>query len=292
MSWTEVFTSALGRGVLDENEDGALLPALLSLTHLLVVHRRGINMEEDAPPGVPEWVVTYGDMMSLLLTFFIMLVSLSEVVAEQKYRAVLTALDKKMGFTTSPVAPLGKKFAANSSIPSPNETLGAESPKDDGRGGVKSKSVQGDDRRIKVTDEGTPQQVGSFLTFRPQTPKDAGQKEFHLTGQAEAELFSIVRELRGKPNKIEIRSHVSATSNNKEEIAEAITDGINRSYDQGHAVFALLENWGIDPERIRITAAGTALAGEAESDTNAPAERVEVFITDVFSSEYVGHRKL
>ena len=46
-------------------------------------------MEDDGPPGVPEWVVTYGDMMSLLLTFFIMLVSLSEVVADQKYRAIL-----------------------------------------------------------------------------------------------------------------------------------------------------------------------------------------------------------
>lgn len=249
-------------------------------------------MEEDDPPGVPAWVVTYGDMMSLLLTFFIMLVSLSEIVAEKKYRAVLTALEKKMGFTTAPAVPLGENYAANSPVPSPNKTLGAESPEDDGRGGVKSKSVQGDDQRIKVTDEGTPQQVGSFLTFRPQTTNDAGAKEFHLTGQAEAELFSIVRELRGKPNKIEIRSHVSAPGDNQKGVTAAITDGISRSYNQGHAVFALLENWGIDPERIRITAAGTALAGEADSDTKAPAERVEVFITDVFSSEYVGHRKL
>ena len=35
--------------------------------------------EEDSVPGVPEWVVTYGDMMSLLLTFFIMLVSMSQL---------------------------------------------------------------------------------------------------------------------------------------------------------------------------------------------------------------------
>ena len=81
MSLTEVFPSALGRGVFDENEDGELPPT--PLTHLLVIHRKGMTMEEDAPPGVPEWVVTYGDMMSLLLTFFIMLVSLSEIVAEK-----------------------------------------------------------------------------------------------------------------------------------------------------------------------------------------------------------------
>ena len=249
-------------------------------------------MEEDAPPGVPEWVVTYGDMMSLLLTFFIMLVSLSEIVAEKKYRAVLTALDKKMGFTTAPVAPSGKNYAANSTVESPNETLGAESPDDNGKGGVKSKSVQGDDRRIKVTDEGTPQQVGSFLTFQPPTTNAAGEKEFHLTGEAEEELFSIVRELRGKPNKIEIRSHVAATGGGEQGDAAAITDGIVRSYDHGHAVFKLLENWGIDSERIRITAAGTSLAGDPTSDTKAPPERIEVFITDVFSSEYVGNRKL
>jgi chemotaxis protein MotB len=52
---------------------------------------------DDDSPGVPEWVVTYGDMMSLLLTFFIMLVSLSEVVAENKYRAILDALQKYTG---------------------------------------------------------------------------------------------------------------------------------------------------------------------------------------------------
>ncbi|NQV23324.1 MAG: hypothetical protein HQ518_03060 [Rhodopirellula sp.] len=249
-------------------------------------------MDDDAPPGVPEWVVTYGDMMSLLLTFFIMLVSLSEIVAEQKYRAVLTALDKKMGFTTSPVAPSGKNFAANSTTESPNESLGAESPRDDGKGGVKSKSVHGDDRRIKVTDEGTPQQVGSFLTFLPVSKDEAGEKEFHLTGEAEAELFRIVRELRGKPNKIEIRSHVAPKDASRVVDVVSITEGISRSYDQGHAVFALLENWGINPERIRITAAGTSPASDMTTDTKTPAERVEVFITDVFSSEYVGNRKL
>ncbi|MDA0807505.1 MAG: hypothetical protein O2945_07525, partial [Planctomycetota bacterium] len=62
-------------------------------------------------------------------------------------------------------------------------------------------------------------------------------------------------------------------------------------YDQGHAVFTLLENWGIPPERIRITAAGSSLANES-SNSAVPPERIEVFITDVFSSEYVGVRKL
>lgn len=241
-------------------------------------------MEEDAPPGVPEWVVTYGDMMSLLLTFFIMLVSLSEIVAEKKYRAVLTALDKQLGYTTAPVAPPGHQFPGNSAIESQHERLGAQSPEDSGNGGVKPVSVQGDDRRIKVTDEGIPQQVGSFLAFQPVQKRAEGKNQFQLTGDSEAELIKIVSELRGKPNKIEIRSHVAASALDSESIADSIT----RSYEQGHAVFSLFENWDINVERIRITAAGNALAVKDDADSNLPPERIEVYITNVFSSEYVG----
>ncbi|MFH5803815.1 flagellar motor protein MotB [Alienimonas sp. DA493] len=54
-------------------------------------------MDDDAPPGVPEWVVTYGDMMSLLLTFFIMLVSMSEIKQEGKVRAILEVFQQRFG---------------------------------------------------------------------------------------------------------------------------------------------------------------------------------------------------
>ena len=70
-------------------------------------------MEDDDPAGVPEWVVTYGDMMSLLLTFFIMLVSLSEIEANEKYRAVMDALQKYVGYRATPKSPPGKNFPLN-----------------------------------------------------------------------------------------------------------------------------------------------------------------------------------
>ncbi|QDT17631.1 flagellar motor protein MotB [Alienimonas californiensis] len=54
-------------------------------------------MDDDAPPGVPEWVVTYGDMMSLLLTFFIMLVSMSEIKDEGRVRAILEVFQQRFG---------------------------------------------------------------------------------------------------------------------------------------------------------------------------------------------------
>ncbi len=57
--------------------------------------------EEDTGGGIPEWVVTFGDMMSLLLTFFIMLVSLSEIKEEQKYQAMVESMTKRFGYDTA-----------------------------------------------------------------------------------------------------------------------------------------------------------------------------------------------
>ena len=39
------------------------------------------RVEEEAPPGAPLWSLTYGDFMSLLLCFFIMLLSFHYRVA-------------------------------------------------------------------------------------------------------------------------------------------------------------------------------------------------------------------
>ncbi len=48
--------------------------------------------KEDSPqPGVPGWMVTYGDMMSLLLCFFVLLVSMSTMELE-KFRAASASL--------------------------------------------------------------------------------------------------------------------------------------------------------------------------------------------------------
>jgi len=51
---------------------------------------------EEVEQGAPAWVVTFGDMMSLLLTFFVLLLSFSEVDAV-KYRALSESLREAFG---------------------------------------------------------------------------------------------------------------------------------------------------------------------------------------------------
>ncbi len=48
--------------------------------------------------GAPAWVVTYGDMMSLLLTFFIILVSMSELKRDHKFQRVMESLRIAFGY--------------------------------------------------------------------------------------------------------------------------------------------------------------------------------------------------
>jgi len=48
------------------------------------------------PPGAPMWVTTFGDLMSLLLCFFVLLLSFSEM-DKAKYKQVAGSLEKAFG---------------------------------------------------------------------------------------------------------------------------------------------------------------------------------------------------
>jgi chemotaxis protein MotB len=50
----------------------------------------------DEPPGAPGWMVTYGDMMSLLLCFFVLLLSFSSI-SEKKYSKAIQSLKGALG---------------------------------------------------------------------------------------------------------------------------------------------------------------------------------------------------
>ena len=58
-------------------------------------------MAKRKPPkgsDIPEWVVTYGDLMSLLLCFFILLAAFSELKDPDEYRKVIIAIQEALGY--------------------------------------------------------------------------------------------------------------------------------------------------------------------------------------------------
>ncbi|MCA9041241.1 MAG: OmpA family protein [Planctomycetaceae bacterium] len=233
-------------------------------------------MEDDGPPGVPEWVVTYGDMMSLLLTFFIMLVSLSEVVADQKYRAILEALQAYVGYDFAPANPPGKSFPHNSMLEKMTK-LGSWKDESKDNGGLRRRSTSGEDLRVFRNREGKVILVGEPIYFEGRS-KVLAESEIH-------KLQVIADKLMGKPNKVEIRSHCS----------ESIPEREKRDlcYDRGRFIYdSLVDVLHIEPERLRIGVAGSTMPVEKKQfDTNENHNRIEVLILDSFSEEFVGPRR-
>src|SRR5690625_4820163 len=59
--------------------------------------RRNKNREEENNKGAPKWMVTFSDMMTLILVFFILLFSMSEVDA-QKFRVLSESFQQRQIF--------------------------------------------------------------------------------------------------------------------------------------------------------------------------------------------------
>jgi len=74
----------------------------------------GQGVTEEAEEGAPAWVVTFGDLMSLLLCFFVLLLSFSEM-DRNKYRIVSGSMKNAFGIQRKkPIfeSPRGQKMIA------------------------------------------------------------------------------------------------------------------------------------------------------------------------------------
>lgn len=231
-----------------------------------------MDNEAEDEIGIPEWVVTFGDMMSLLLTFFIMLVSLSEIKEEETYQALVNSLQRQFGYAKTLDALTPGETRPRSSAFKVLATTGRAKRKDTAKGGVPEKSPTGEEPQVRIIRPGQTTAIGSVVFF------EIGADEIGPT--ADAVIKSVAEQLRGKPQKIEVRGHVSAElAARMEETEEAIMLGFRRAA----AVRRLLvEREGINPDRFRISSAADSepMSSAGRSSAIARNPRVEVFMLD------------
>lgn len=101
---------------------------------------------DEGEQGAPMWVVTYGDMMSLLLTFFILLLSFS-TLEEKKVREAISSLKGALGVLPRSPAPVQRPEPRPMDITKPTRTEQTESKIRKLREQLRS---QGLDRQIQV----------------------------------------------------------------------------------------------------------------------------------------------
>ena len=225
--------------------------------------------DNDDGPGIPEWVVTFGDMMSLLLTFFIMLVSLSEIKEEETYQALVDSVQQQFGYNRTVESLSPGETKPRTSAFKVLATEGRAKRKDTSTGGVPQKAPHGEERRVRIVRPGSTTSIGSVIFF------DVASNR--LNPEAARTLEALAEQLRGKPQKIEIRGHVSSTyAARVADNSEAFALGFRRA----EAVRGVLvDRYAMDPARFRIATAGDAepigTGGGGRGDS-----RVEVFLLD------------
>ncbi len=228
--------------------------------------------------GAPSWMVTYGDMMSLLLCFFVLLVAMSQIEQDEKFQEVMESIQKAFGHVGAigtvpamnpPKLSLLKKLE---SIVVPKRIKQMGDTDDEG--------VEGKEFRITQVREGVKIDVGGRISF--------DRFSAVLKPEAEALLEQVAAKLRGHNTKIEIRGHATFEQLPRDSEYE---DRMDLSYARARAAADALVRYGVRARRIRASAAGATepLVKQAYDDKRlAINRRVEIVVNEALICEYDG----
>ena len=231
-----------------------------------------VRRPKKAPAGVPAWIVTYGDMMTLLLCFFVLLAAFSELKKEHEYQKVITAVKEAFGYSGGVgILPINDP-PLRSMIQSLQELAKSKMSKK-----VISQNntpgIKGKESTVTRVHEGLKFTIGGSQMFEPGSAV--------LNDTAKPELERIARLLIGKRFKIEVRGHAASKALPPGSPFSDLTD---LSYYRAKSVHDfLVGTGGIDPLVLRITAAGDTepvVPRAYTPETQAVNRRVEIIQTE------------
>ncbi|MEX0726968.1 MAG: flagellar motor protein MotB [Planctomycetaceae bacterium] len=232
--------------------------------------------EDDPPAGVPDWVVTYGDMMSLLLTFFIMLVSMSEMKDDTgKMRAMMDSMSKTFGLLdgTSGIPGTSTQKSSTNKHMASQGSSGQGGTKKGGRKTPNEKGRAGENLTVQRINHGTEVTLGGPSAF-PHFRAD-------LTAEMKQNLDVIAGILKGKPNRIVVRGHCSSEPLPPD---SEYRDAVDLSFSRARQIAQYLAERGIQPQHMIISAVGDAEPRiiTRESELHRLNDRVDVFVIDAY----------
>ena len=228
-------------------------------------------------PGVPAWVVTFGDMMSLLLCFFILLQMFSEIKRDHEYQRVITAIKEAFGYSGGVgVLPIDDP-PVTSIIEKLEEMMVAMQEKEDRNSQTSTNSIDGTRMRVRKLREGVVFTIGGPSTF------DEFSADIKPSVRLEIEKLAIL--LAGRNNKIVIKGH-AASKYIKD--SSAFKDLDDLSYSRAKNVQKVLVELGLEDRVFRIVAVGTREPVRPRAiDPTFTAEnrRVEIILTEELVEE-------
>ncbi|RMF81572.1 MAG: hypothetical protein D6744_07005 [Planctomycetota bacterium] len=231
--------------------------------------------KEEAPAGAPEWMVTYGDMVTLLLTFFVLLLTFMEPKEKDLVQQLMQMLRQEFGYQG------GVRFLPTDPI---------ETPKNVPLQTVLQIPIYPHDQS-PTQEEGLRAKQHKVTSIRePEFYQKGGKVLFaelsaEISEEQRARLKEYAARLRGMTFIIELRGHCSMRPVD----GTPFRDHRDLSIQRARAVEKVLLEEGIDPRRIWIMGAGTSRP--VTRDAYSPADRekndlVEILQLDQSYDEY------
>lgn len=218
------------------------------------------------PPGAPAWMATFGDMMSLLLTFFILLVSFSSI-QETKFHEAVGSLQGALGV----LAEL-PKVPVKEDVDRPQER--GQQQEDALRQSVeelrKQIKIIGDDALASISQS----EKGLAIRLNDQLLFAAGQAR--VREDAYPLLDLVAETLAGHPQDVRIEGH----TDDRPMSSSVFPSNWELSSARAASVLRHFENRGVDPRRLSAVGLGEwrPVASNESPAGRAKNRRVEIFM--------------
>ncbi len=215
--------------------------------------------------GLDDWVMTYGDMMSLLLTFFVLIVSFSSM-QETKFKQAAASLADAFGVMTS----------AESVIEFNEPIIPNHSPQEDAEILYEVRSVEKmileaglqDKVEVQVTDESVLFRINAPFMFR------TGGAE--LKDESKKILDKLARFFTKFPYQVQVQGHTDSIPIN----STKFPSNWDLSAARAVTVARYFQSLGIPPVQLEATGYGEyrPLADNATVKGRNKNRRVEIFL--------------
>jgi chemotaxis protein MotB len=182
--------------------------------------------------------MSYADMITILMAFFVVMYSMAGTPDEAKEAAVFRSLREQFG----PMIHGWQAMGHGALVPTNSQP--SEWTRQ-GKGGAENRGPSGDYSRVHSLRPGEQEAVGGMIYF--------AEGSSSLTEKQQQQLQTIAEELGGKPQKIEIRGH---TSRRPPPPDAPFRDNWDLAYARCRSVSDYLASLGLDPRRFRLVAVG------------------------------------
>jgi chemotaxis protein MotB len=227
-------------------------------------------------------MVTYGDMMTLLLCFFVLLLAMSEIREDEKFQEVVESIQQAFGYQSG-VGVIPGRMPSRTVFMQPNRKMHIPNL-DNYLGEIATDSIQEESVKAQTVRDGVKIIVGGKVSFK--------RFDASLTTSAVEALTRVAEMIRGHSNKVEIYGH---TTNEPLPADSEFSSFRQLSYARAATVGELLIEAGLDRRQLRFVACGDTEPLVAQAyieEARAVNRRVEILVREADVKDFQGKRYL